>query len=276
MHETPRHERGRALALDDVRRVLLEHSLRVLGDAVVVPVDAQVLRGQVPAQRPSDFVRGRRVPRRDVVLRVEQALLGRHAVQIRLVLRGSQSGAHGVGGALAVSGRDACAFTAPRVFVRETRRVGSVRVSNTPRLVARASRFARACVRARARSQLRPTRAASEGKSIPRQCANFRSGFARLYVTKNSFAANPMAFGSTSDASARCRNFEPERFGSGTTDNRAFAPVEFSIAISIRSAKNEKCDFFLSTKVVRSTILLCRFLSTPHHLALLPDRRRRR
>ena len=105
---------------------------------------------------------------------------------------GALSGAHGVGGVFAVSGRDARAFTAPRVSVRETRRVGSVRVSNAPRLVARASRVARACVRARARSQLRPTRAASEGKSIPRQCANFRSGFARHCVTKNSFAANPM------------------------------------------------------------------------------------
>ena len=157
MHEAPRHERGRALALDDVRGVLHEHSLRLLRDPVVVPVDAQVLRGKVPAQRPSNFVRRRRVPRWDVVLRVEQTLLGRHAVQIRLVLRGSKSGAHGVGGALVILRRDARAggLAARRASgVRETRRVETTgsETRRPPRPLTLRGSPARVAVRARVRN----------------------------------------------------------------------------------------------------------------------------
>ena len=126
------------------------------GSRPVVPVDAQVLRGQVPSERPPNLVLPRGVARRDVIVRVAQFLLRRHAVEVRLGEPRRARGAHR--DARARSGSTRPGRSRPR---RSRARASPARRESLPAPSTRAPLASRS--RARFVASRSPTRAARRG-----------------------------------------------------------------------------------------------------------------
>ena len=175
VHEAPRHERGRLSRLTmsgaysgerrrPCPRGCRSCTRRCAGHAV-----------REAGPRAAATVRRRRMPTRSCTP-TEQALLGRHAVQIRLVRAAARAALTATVACSRSPTTRTLARTAPRWSPSaKLGRVGNVRVSNAPRLVARFE-CARACVRARARSP-RPDPRRERRKKHSTSVRQFSIGF---------------------------------------------------------------------------------------------------